>query len=205
MKVLCMFSFFLIVLTSLSAQQDSTQNSGAGQFSLGVRSSISMVYEHQWNRLAFGSGGQFRLRFSDKVNSDWFIDFLTGNLSDFAHRTDVHIGWSMLYYPLTRKNPFIQPYILAGHCFELLEIKENGNPQNSVSRRSASVQAGIGTHFRLTPRMDLSFVGQYMIHFGTNIRVSKYPELTFTKPGGIRIQDHLLFHVSVNYQIADLW
>lgn len=205
MKPIFVFIFILIMLTGGYAQIDSTRSSKAGELSFGVRNSISMVYEHNWNRLAFGSGGQFRLRFSDRVNSDWFIDFLTGNLSDFAHRTDVHIGWSMLYYPLDRKNTFVQPYLLAGHCFELLKIAENGNPGNHVTRKSASVQGGLGTHFNISPKMDLSIVAQYMIHFGTNINTSRDPVVEFSKPGGVKIQDHLLFHVSINYQIADLW
>ena len=192
---------FWLPFQGVSAQTDSL--TPAGQISLGVRSSWGLVYEHNWNRAAFGSGGQFRLRFSEKVNSDWFIDYLQGDLGDFAKRTDVHIGWSVLYYPLNKKTT-LQPYLLAGHCFELLRISENTNDENFVIRKSASVQAGAGVHLHLTPKADVSFVAQYMIHFGTNIDVADNP-VTFTKPSGIALQDHILLHVSLNYQIADLW
>lgn len=201
MKTLRLSILLFILSAAVSAQTDSL--TPAWQISLGVRSSWGLVYEHNWNRAAFGSGGQFRLRFSDRVNSDWFIDYLQGDLGDFAKRTDVHIGWSVLYYPLNKKTT-LQPYLLAGHCFELLRISENTNDANFVTRISASVQAGAGVHLNLTPKADISFVTQYMIHFGTNIDVAEYP-VTFTKPGGIALQDHILLHVSLNYQIADLW
>lgn len=199
--VIC--SFLLFFSGSAFAQEQSSDQSG-GLFSLGVRSSLGFVYENQWNRIAFGSGGQFRLRFSEKVNSDWFIDFLQGDLEDFGKRTDVHIGWSVLYYPF-EKQRFIQPYILAGHCFELLRIEENTNPDNFVTRKSASVQAGAGIHLNISPRADISLVGQYMMHFGTEINVLQNPDLVFTKPGGISLQDHFLLHISINYQLIDLW
>jgi len=197
------FVILLFCLSSAGVSAQSDSLTSAGQISVGVRSSWGLVYEHEWNRAAFGSGAQFRLRFSEKVNSDWFIDYLQGDLADIAKRTDVHIGWSVLYYPLNKKT-ILQPYLLAGHCFELLRISENTNDANFVTRKSASVQAGAGVHLHLTPRADISFVAQYMIHFGTNINVTDNP-VTFTKPGGIALQDHILLHVSFNYQIADLW
>jgi len=192
---------FWLPFQGVSAQTDSL--TPAGQLSVGVRSSWGLVYEHDWNRVAFGSGAQFRLRFSEKVNSDWFIDYLQGDLDDIAKRTDVHIGWSVLYYPFN-KQTILQPYLLAGHCFELLRISENTNDENFVVRKSASVQAGAGVHLHLTPKADISFVTQYMIHFGTNIDVTDNP-VVFSKPGGIALQDHVLLHFSLNYQIADLW
>lgn len=176
----------------------------AGQLSLGVRSSWGLVYEHDWNRMSFGSGGQFRLRFSDKVNSDWFFDFLQGDLDDIGRRTDIHIGWSVLYYPLQQKS-FFQPYIVAGHCFEFLTMSENGHPDNEAQRKSASVQAGIGVHLHVAERTDLSFMSQYMMHFGTNIDILQTSPLVFNKPGGIALQDHILLNFSINYFITDLW
>lgn len=193
---------FWLFAAGVGAQTDSL--TPAGQLSLGVRSSWGLVYEHDWNRISFGSGGQLRLRFSDKVNSDWFFDFLQGDLDDIGRRTDLHIGWSILYYPLN-KNGFVQPYIVAGHCFEFLTMSENGNPDNAASRKSASIQAGAGVHLHIAPRTDLSFMTQYMMHFGTNIDVVQTDPVIFEKPGGIALQDHILLNFSINYIIADLW
>lgn len=203
MKLIHLLFCFFIMAGIAQSQNDSLSQKGV--LSLGLRSSIGLVYEHDWNKTAFGTGAQFRLRFSDRVNSDWFIDFLTGDLEDFGKRSDVHIGWSVLYYPLKNQHIKVQPYVLAGHCFEFLTLQENAHPQNSASRKSASVQAGLGFHVHLSPRADISFESQYMMHFGTNIIITQEPQLTFTKPRGVLLQDHLLFHFSINYSIADLW
>jgi len=184
------------------AQKDSISKSG--NFSLGLRNSLGFVYENDWNKLAFGSGGHFRIRFSEKVNSEWFIDYLQGDLYDFGKRTDVHIGWSVMYYPL-KKQRTIQPYLLAGHCFELLKMEENANFTNNVKRRSASVQAGTGIHFHIVPKADISIEAQYMMHFGTNIDIIRQPILVFVKPGGVTLQDHFLLSLSINFYLFDLW
>jgi len=196
--------FFIILSLQITAICQTNTEQKAGEFSLGVRNSIGFVYENDWNRIAFGSGGQFRIRFSEKVNSDWFIDFLQGDLEDFGKRTDVHIGWSVMYYPLNEQK-FIQPYILAGHCFEFLRMEENANFSNYAERKSASVQAGAGIHFHISPKADISLVGQYMMHFGTNIDITRTPSITFNKPGGVSLQDHFLLHLSINYMLFDLW
>ena len=193
---------FLLPYTAVFSQADTT--SAAGTLSFGVRSSWGLVYEGDWQRMAFGSGAQARLQFSDKVNSDWFLDYLHSDLEDFGKRTDIHIGWSVLYYPMNKKG-FIEPYILAGHCFEFLTIAENTNPDNKVQRTSASIQAGTGVHFHLTPRCDLSLETQYMMHFGPNIEAVSLTPVEFVKEKGLTLQDHLLFHFSINYSVADLW
>lgn len=202
-----MRNFFLILFVYpfiwIHAQNNVSQ-SHSGDFSIGVRSSLGFVYEKDWDRLAFGSGGHFRIRFSEAVNSEWFIDYLQGDLDDYGKRTDIHIGWSVMYYPI-KKQQFIQPYILAGHCFEFLKLEENANFENYVTRYSASVQAGSGIHFHISPRADFSFEAQYMMHFGTNIDINQEPKLVFTKPGGLTLQDHVLLSVSLNYNLFDLW
>ncbi|PLW95157.1 MAG: hypothetical protein C0592_00700 [Marinilabiliales bacterium] len=201
MRVIVIIAFLLPYISGFS-QSDTT--SAAGTLSFGVRSSWGLVYEGDWQRMAFGSGAQFRLQFSDKVNSDWFLDYLHGDLEDYGKRTDIHIGWSVLYYPLNKKG-FVQPYILAGHCFEFLTISENMNAVNKVQRTSASIQAGAGMHFHLSPRFDLSLETQYMMHFGPDIETVSLLPVEFVKEEGLALQDHLLFHFSINYSVADLW
>jgi hypothetical protein len=193
---------FLFPYTASFSQADTT--SAAGTLSFGVRSSWGLVYEGDWQRMAFGSGAQMRVQFSDKVNSEWFLDFLQGDLEDIGKRSDIHIGWSVLYYPMNRKG-FIQPYILAGHCFEFLRISENMNSDNKVQRTSASIQAGTGVHFHISPKCDLSVEAQYMMHFGPNIEVVSPVPVEFVKETGLTLQDHVLLHFSINYSIASLW
>lgn len=177
----------------------------AGRFSLGVRTSMGLVYENDWSKMSFGNGGQIRLKLGERVNTEWFADFLQGDLGDIAKRTDVHIGWSVMYYPI-KSSEKIQPFVLAGHCFEFLKIEENGDASNHIHRKSASVQAGIGSHWHLSKNLDFSATTQYMMHFGTNILVNDTTNpITFSKESGISLQDHVLVNFSLNYCIADLW
>lgn len=203
MTVMMLFSFFW--LNGQDLKQRGVGRSGV--FSLGARSSIGLVNDGAWQKPAFGTGGQFRLKFGDRVNTEWFADYLTGDLENFGWRTDVHIGWSVMYYLLKNPIPMIQPYILAGHCFEYLKFSDNTDASNFAERWSSSVQGGIGTHFNLTPRFDLSLTVQYMVHFGTKITYVEnetYHKI-FKQVSGYGIQDHVLLNLSVNYKIADLW
>ncbi len=160
----------------------------------------------KWQKTAFGTGGQFRIRFSDKVSTDWFLDYLTADLDNYAWRTDYHIGWNVVYYLSKNPDPVVQPYILAGHCFEYLKFTDNADAKNYAERWSASVQGGAGVQFNITPRFDVSVVAQYMMHLGTKITPSHVDNVTtFTKSKGYGIQDHVLLHISLNYKIADLW
>jgi hypothetical protein len=197
----------MIFVSSLYGQEMTQKGSSSGIFSLGARSSIGLVNDGVWQKPAFGTGGQFRLQFGDWVNTEWFADYLTADLADKAWRADLHIGWSVLFYPLKNPKSMIQPFILAGHCFEYLKFTENYNTDNYAERWSSSVQGGLGTHVNHTPRLDLSLTAQYMVHFGTKILVSEndYGAIAFRKVSGSGIHDHILLNLSVNYKIVDLW
>ncbi|GAB5418719.1 MAG: hypothetical protein Crog4KO_04760 [Crocinitomicaceae bacterium] len=182
------------------------KNNRGGIFSLGMRSTLSTFNGHHNESNGFGVGGQFRVQFADKVNSDWFFDYIQSDIGDFATRTDYHIGWSVLYYPLRNPPPKVQPYVLAGHCFDRTFMMENGNRSNNITRWSSAAQAGIGVHFNLTNRLDLSLVGQYMLHLGNEVGAHVHGDhVEFHEESGSSMEGHLLFHVGINYKIADLW
>jgi len=167
-----------------------------------------------------GVGGQFRLRFSDAVNTDWFFDYITSDILNYAHRTDYHIGWSVLFYPINNLDYFRQkeefkpkfrPYILAGHCFDYSKIEAKVSPLDgpmSAERWSSAVQAGLGTHLELSPSFDISLTGQYMIHLGNHIE-TEYDfttgALSFHEHKGASLAGHVLVTLSLNYKIAKLW
>jgi hypothetical protein len=104
--------------TILFSQELKVKNSRSGLFSLGVRSILSAFNGHEDESPGFGIGGQLRLQFADRVNSDWFFDYITSDISDVATRTDYHIGWSILYYLTKEPATRLRPYLLAGHCFD---------------------------------------------------------------------------------------
>lgn len=205
MKTILTIIAFVFILP-IGAQDLNIKKTNSGIFSLGARSSIGLVNDGKWQKTAFGTGGHFRIQFSDRVNSEWFADHLKADLDNYGWRADTHIGWSVMYYLTKKPNPFIQPYVLAGHCFEYLKFTENNNPSNYAERWSGSVQGGFGTHFNITQRCDISLVTQYMLHLGTKIIASNNNNITtFTKKSGSGIHDHILLHLSINYKIADLW
>jgi hypothetical protein len=198
--------------------QTDRKSSPAGMLSLGGRTTMSLFNDHKNEMTGTGVGGQFRLRFSEVVNTDWFFDYITSDILNYAFRTDYHIGWSVLYYPLnglryyrqdSEKNATkFRPYLLAGHCFDYSRIQAKADATKSAERWSSAVQAGLGTHWEITPKFDLSLTGQYMIHLGNHIETHydfMTEEITFDTHKGASMAGHLLVTLSLNYKIAKLW
>ena len=184
----------LIVSLSMYAQQPLIEKF-PGKFSLGTRTTASLFNGDDGGTAGIGIGGQFRVQFSNRINSEWFADFITSSINNVATRDDYHIGWSLMYYPGTQINftKVIQPYILAGHCFDYTRVMDDKNSSNFQERWSMAMQAGAGTHFNLTQRFDFSLSAQYMLHLGTKITASNSEGVTsFTKSKGAGIQDHIL-------------
>ena len=76
-----MKKIIFLLLLSLSqnqvfAQANSKFDTDPGVFSLGVRSTFSAFNDGVENKVGSGVGGQFRLRFSEKVNSENAFDKL---------------------------------------------------------------------------------------------------------------------------------
>ncbi len=206
MKRLLIASFLLPVISF--AQPLNIKGKQGGILSFGVRSTVSTFNGGDFGNTGFGCGGQFRLQLANHVNTDWYFDYITSNVEDFAARTDYHIGWSVLCYFTDKQTPPVKPYLLAGHCFDWTEFTALNDQGNSLLRRSSAVQAGAGMHVNLSERLDLSFVTQYMIHLGSDIHAERNAnsgEVFFVKQKGASLEGHLLFHVGINYKIADLW
>lgn len=198
--------FILLLSWNAMAQELKIKNNEGGLFSLGVRTTVSTFNHGDFANTGTGVGGQFRLQFADRVNSDWFFDYITGNIGDFANRTDYHIGWSVIYYPTANSSSFLRPYILAGHCFDYTRLTDNTNRENFMERWSSAVQGGAGVHFNLSRRLDMSLVGQYMIHLGNHVDAHQHEgNVEFHTEKGGSLEGHLLFHLGINYKIGDLW
>lgn len=179
-----------------------------GAVSVGGRTSASLFNGGSGANTGTGSGGQFRIRLADRVNTDWFYDYFRGNVGSFAHRADQHIGWSVLFYVLEPREQrrTLQPYVLAGHCFDHTRQWANNGTAMPMERWSSAVQAGMGTHLNVSDRMDLSIVGQYMIHLGTDLHAHEHPDghVEFEEHGA-GLEGHLLIHLSFNYTLFRLW
>jgi len=180
-----------------------------GVVSLGLRTSGSFFNGGDGANRSTGVGGQIRIRISERVNTDWFYDYFSGNIGDHARRTDQHIGWSVLFYlqDPSAKARLLQPYILAGHCFDGTFQVANNDPDNRAERWSSAVQAGIGTHINLSPRTDISVVSQYMIHLGSDVHTYQHSdgEVMFEQHSHASLEGHLLLHLSFNYKLFRAW
>lgn len=198
-----------------SAQDAPDLSKESGKLQLGMRSTMSAFSDDGYNGM--GVGGQFRLKLGSRLNTDWFADYITTDIGGIAKRTDYHIGWSVLYYPLNNqiKKGKLTPYILAGHCFDYTQVKKNGDIYTLTSmpekRWSSAVQSGLGVHYNLADNFDVSLTAQYMLHLGNDIRATVFDnEITGQKDIIIEQKDlglegHLLINLGLNVYIADLW
>lgn len=207
---------FLLLLfcTPLLSHAQKNRPESSGELQLGMRSTLSLFGNH--GNTGNGIGGQFRLRVSDRLNTEWFADFIQTDLSGLGQRSDIHIGWSVMFYPLasTLHKP-VDPYILAGHCFDYTDITayRHHGPNESKNRLSSAVQVGLGTHFNITDKTDISLSTQYMLHLGDDIHTgidSHHGENELHieenhEHSELGLEGHLLVTLSVNIKLVDLW
>ncbi len=177
-----------------------------GTFSLGTRNTISMFNDD--NATGKGIGGQFRIQFSNRMNTEWYFDYITSKNESYTFRNDYHIGWSVMLYTKSN-NQFerlLQPFVIAGHCFDFSKVTEQKNNSNSAGRMSMATQAGIGTHINITQKLDCSLSGQYMLHFGKEIEtILKGNEVIIEKKNFSQPHGHLLLSLCFNYKFFHLW
>lgn len=204
------FLLFLLVVSqnvfSQEGQNLRLEASKKGWISLGARSTLS-GFSH--DGFGLGTGGQFRIQFSNQLNSDWFADFISINIDDKVKSDYYHIGWSVLVYPFSNKtfNNKVSPYFLAGHCFDYNRKMEIQNTANLKERWGSAVQAGLGMHYNITPRFDVSITSQYMIHFTEEIEYQNLNgAIVFNNHSHSNaLEGHLLTTLSLNYKIVKLW
>lgn len=69
------------------------------------------------------------------------------------------------------------------------------------------MQMGIGVHFNLTNRFDLTLKTQYMLHLGGHIHADRNSQGVFEihEHEGFQAEGHLLNTISINYKIGKLW
>lgn len=197
----------LLLAVSCAAAQDKTEALiGPGTFSLGTRNTLSLFNDDE--SAGKGIGGQFRLQLGNRLNTEWYFDYITSKNGSYTYRNDYHIGWSVMLYPGSNFDfaRLLQPYLIVGHCFDYSKVTEQGNKANNAHRLSMATQAGLGTHLNINRRLDCSLSGQYMLHFGKEIEttVSGHQVLIekkeFTHPHG-----HLLVTLSFNYKFTRFW
>ncbi|HLP13082.1 MAG TPA: hypothetical protein VK177_14190 [Flavobacteriales bacterium] len=207
-KILCLFA----LCTTLCANAQYTRK--AGNFELGMRNTVSLFGNN--NTSGFGTGGQFRIMLAKKINTEWFADYIQTDLYNLGKRTDAHIGWSVMFYIMDEPKK-LDPYFIAGHCFDYTRVNVYHTltePGITVkSRWSSAAQAGIGCHYYIGERFNLTLATQYMLHLGNDIHV----ELENENGGEVlhveqestnnklTFEGHMLTTLSLNFRIGQLW
>lgn len=207
--LLCLL--FVFPSSILLAQTNYSQK---GQIQIGTRTTTSLFGHDSYPGL--GSGGQFRVQLTDYLNTEWFADWISIDLDGTGVRQNAHIGWSVLFYP-KKMNRFV-PYVIAGHCFDFAKViplstEYYDRSSDIISRWSSAVQAGLGSHYYLSDRFNMTLSAQYMLHLGNHLEY----EITNISAGNNylvthsdthqdeRFEGHLFLTLSLNYRIADLW
>lgn len=206
MKYLIICAALLQGSLCLYGQENDDSPGPVGMFSAGSRNTVSMFNDD--NAIGKGIGAQFRLRLGRKLNSEWYLDYIASKNGELTYRNDYHIGWSLMFYVGNNHidDRLIQPYLIAGHCFDKSVVGQQGNKDNKADRISMATQAGLGTHINITPRFDCSLSGQYMLHFGKEIKVKEEgDELIIQRENFTHADGHLLITLSFNYKLFHIW
>lgn len=200
-------SLLLAIATLAHGQALRTKGGPGGLIAVGGRTSMSFFNDGGGGR-GTGVGGQLRIRLAPRVTTDWFYDYFTSPIGGLVHRQDQHIGWNVgfdLREPGEARQ-LVQPYAVAGHCFDYTRQQANRDPGISIERWSSAVQAGLGARFNLGERTDIAFLSQYMIHLGTDVHADEHDgRVEFHKEKGGSLEGHLLLHVSFSYTLFDAW
>jgi len=204
-KIGILFLSLLFLFSARAQTSVETKTSNVGYFSLGGRSTISAFGDEG---SGIGTGGQFRIQLADQINTEWFADYITINVKDKVRSDYYHIGWSVMFYPFKQlKYPkLIQPYIIAGHCFDYNRMTQINDATNTKDRWGSAVQAGLACHFNLTDRFDVTLISQYMIHFTETLHAHiHHDQVDIIKEKESALQGHLLTTVSLNYKLFKMW
>ncbi len=212
-------TILFLLFTSFTYGQSTGINTRKGEISFGVRTTESL-FRSSGNYFGIGAGWQVRYRMAEKLNTEWFADWITTDIGGVGQRYDSHIGESMIIYPgkkMGQKNTFT-PFVLGGFCGDYTKIQANpiideelnSNLKKSKDRWSFATQLGFGTHYNFTERFDISFTSQYVLHFGSDIdaqvRTNDIGEkyLQIEKEKGSNLEGHIFITISANFVIADL-
>ncbi|MEO7265283.1 MAG: outer membrane beta-barrel protein [Ferruginibacter sp.] len=206
MKYCICISFCLLLQSSFLFAQYNNDFNAPGTVSIGTRNTFSMFNDDPG--VGKGIGGQTRVQVSDRINTEWFFDYISSKNKTFTNRNDYHVGWSIMYYPGSTVDfsNLLQPYLLVGHCFDYTRLSEQKNKSNYADRWTMATQAGLGTHINITSQLDCSVSAQYMLHFGKEITATIEKDIVSIEKKNYSSPDgHLLFSVSFNYKLFHLW
>ncbi len=179
-----------------------------GMVSFGARTDIN-IFTGAPKSPGIGTGASLRLQLLNRLNTEWFGDYVSSDLYNKAHRVDAHIGWNVMFYVLN-PNGFkrkFTPFIAAGQCFDYTSVQLDGENQQLHSKATAAVQMELGCHYNITPRFDVSLSTLYDLHLGDDLDTNLNPDgsVTVTSEKGAGWEGHVMIILSAHYKIGRLW
>jgi len=181
--------------------------------SFGARSCTSIFFSNGKRYVGTGAGGQFGAQITPHFNSHYFADWIVSNIDNNAQRIDFHSGFSMMPAVLTPKikSTPVSIFPLGGICidytrFTITTGKNSTGGPRKLDRYSFAVQAGAGATFGVTPRLDFSVQGHYMVHIGTDIDMKLDGDnVTLIRENGTNLEGHFVVAVSMDYKLIKIW
>ena len=211
MKILLSFLLLLLQFNFSFAQEESVLIN-PGSAGLGIRTTNSVFIGD--NAAGVGAGGQMKILFAHRVNSEWFADYMNSSAGNNGYRKDTHIGWSVQFavnkggYQTRKPIPFVE----AGQCFDWTkvgfipiinyeapaELPYETNPIFSVA-----TQAGAGVSWFPISRLELTAEAQYMVHLTKDVHLEyKYNNAyRINQSKGASFQGHILGTISVSWYL----
>lgn len=213
-------TLLIMLYTGIAYGQETPKdtNTHKGEFSFGVRTTGSL-FSASGNYFGIGTGWQARYRIADKTNTEWFADWIITDIGGLGQRYDMHIGESMVIYPgrkVSQKGRFT-PYILGGFCGDYTKLTSNlyyddinqSYIKKSNDRWSFATQLGLGTHYNITERFDISISAQYVLHFGKDldaeVKTNSSEEKYMWVPDDPKnaLEGHTFLTISANFVVFD--
>lgn len=200
---------FILLLPITGFSQEEIYSRENGILTFGTRSSVTL--SPQGDNVGTGFGGVMRLKFSRRINSEWFADYITSNIAGLARKTDNQLGGAVLFYPF---NSFVEqgrkiPFLVLGQALVNSRITKNGLNGETASQWYPLANAGIGGHWYFTNKFDFSLSCQYMQPLGRGIEASEFSgsqgEREITINENVRTPGYFFLNLSFNATIADLW
>jgi hypothetical protein len=195
------------------AQQPQTKNIYSGNLQFGLRGTLNPFLKNAASWISYGA--QLRIKISRRVNTEWFADYFPATIKWAAERRDIRMGSAIQYYPLheiyTGKE--CTPYFSIGPTSTYTQINSRTfNAESWEAKRwSFGVIAGMGMLLNVSRKFTFGFVSQYCAQVATEFKfrkstISSVSDSQTTLPDNkISYEGQLLFCMSVNYTLGDLW
>lgn len=178
----------------------------AGRFGLGMRNAANLWGDNKM--FGIGAGGQFKLAFSPRVNTDFFADLIDSKGERGSFRKDYHIGWGVQFGLLKGgfgSHRFV-PYLMAGQCFDLTKVGVVSQTASPLIF-SAAVQGGAGVSSFVHRNIELNLQVQYMMHMTQHVHLDwdESGVASYEVDKGASTEGHLLTSFSVTFYFLNLW